>query len=212
MTLIPLIQILFFANQFQCISRVNIHPKTHGNYQTTLDPSHFPFWLKYAQAIFNLIPYTSISLIPNQFQHVIQNALSNPNHHSLYFSNPNLIHFFLNLFQNHHDSTLNTTNLTSIQENQGISHEKHKNQLSHQWKLTCFLVFPWLFFLDSTWISLGKLEGEENHIPPCSTLSHMFFFPSFSFLSFLFSLFFSLFPFMAELPSFEQTQLLEFTF
>ena len=69
---------------------------------------------------FNLMPHTSISLIPNQFQHVIQNALSNPNHHVLYFSNPNLIHFFLNLYQNHHDSTLNTTNLTSIQENQGI--------------------------------------------------------------------------------------------
>ena len=79
-----------------------------------------------------LRPYTSISLISNQFQHVIQNALSNPNHHSLYFSNPNLIHLFFNLYQNHHDSTLNTTNLTSIQENQGISLEKHKNQLSHQ--------------------------------------------------------------------------------
>ena len=70
---------------------------------------------------------TSISQIPNQFQHVIQNALSNPNHYSLYFSKPNIIHFFLNLYQNHHDSTLNTTNLTSIQENQDIRHEKHKN-------------------------------------------------------------------------------------
>ena len=144
MTLIPSIQILFFANQFQCISIVNIHPKTHGNYQTTLDPSHFPFGRNmhkpYSILFFhflhsnhsNLMPYTSISLIPNQFQHVIQNALSNPNHHSLYCSNPNLIHFFLNLYQNHLDSTLNTTNITSIQENQGITHEKHKNKLSHQ--------------------------------------------------------------------------------
>ena len=45
--------------------------------------------------------------------------------HSLYFSNPNLIHFFLNFYQNHHDSTLNTPILTSIQENQSIRHEKH---------------------------------------------------------------------------------------
>ena len=45
--------------------------------------------------------------------------------HSLDFSNPNLIHFFLNLYQNHHDLTLNTTILPSIQENQSIRYEKH---------------------------------------------------------------------------------------
>ena len=43
MILMPSIQILFFSNKFQCISRVKIHPKTHVNYQTTLDPSHFHF-------------------------------------------------------------------------------------------------------------------------------------------------------------------------
>ena len=144
MTLIPSIQILFFANQFQCISRVNIHLKHMEITKLPLTPlislfgrnMHKPYSILFFHFLHfnhsNLMPYTSISLIPNQFQHVIQNALSNPNHHSLYFSNPNLIHFFLNLYQNHHDSTLNTTNLTSIQENQGISHEKHKNQLSHQ--------------------------------------------------------------------------------
>ena len=43
MILMPSIQIIFFSNQFQCISRVKIHLKTHGNYQITLDPSHFHF-------------------------------------------------------------------------------------------------------------------------------------------------------------------------
>ena len=33
MILMPSIQIFFFSNQFQCISRVKIYPKTHGNYQ-----------------------------------------------------------------------------------------------------------------------------------------------------------------------------------
>ena len=93
----------------------------------------------------NLMPYTSISLIPNQFQHVIQNALSNPNHHSLYFSNPNLIHFFLNLYQNHHDSTLNTTNLTSIQANQGIKYKKHKSPTFPPLETYLFLEFSLVF-------------------------------------------------------------------
>ena len=51
--------------------------------------------------------------------------------HSLDFSNPNLIHVFLNFYQIHHDSTLNTTILPSIQENQSIGMENNKIQLSH---------------------------------------------------------------------------------
>ena len=137
----------------------------------------------------NLMPYTSISLIPNQFQHFIQNALSNPNHHSLYFSNPNLIHFFLNLYQNHHDSTLNTTILTSIQENQDISHEKHQKPTFPPIETYLFLGFLWLLSLDTTWRSLGELEGGEKLTS--HTCSTVFF--HFSLLSFLFSLFFSLF-------------------
>ena len=70
---------------------------------------------------------TSISLIPNQFQHIIQMHYQTLTHHSLDLSKLNLIYFFLNLSQKHHHSTLNTTNLTSIQENQGITHEKHKD-------------------------------------------------------------------------------------
>ena len=73
MILMPSIQILFFSNQFQCISRVKIYPKTHGNYQTTLDPSHFHFGLimhkPYSILFFHFLhsnhsnpkPYTSIS-------------------------------------------------------------------------------------------------------------------------------------------------------
>ena len=87
-----------------------------------------------------LMPSIQILFFPNQFQCIIpqfHKSLTNFNisykiqHqtltiHSLDFSNPNLIHFFLNFYQKHHHSTLNTTNLTSIQENQGIRYKKHK--------------------------------------------------------------------------------------
>ena len=88
-----------------------------------------------------LMPSIQILFFYNQFQCIIpqfHKSLTNFNisykiqHqtltiHSLDFSNPNLIHFFLNFYQKHHHSTLNTTNLTSIQENQGIRYKKHKN-------------------------------------------------------------------------------------
>ena len=49
---------------------------------------HFFFHSKH----FNLMPYTSISLMPNQFQHITQNSLSNPNNFLTFFfktkSNP----------------------------------------------------------------------------------------------------------------------------
>ena len=77
-----------------------------------------------------LIPSIQILLFSNQFQCIIpqfHKSLTNLNisykiqHqtltlHSLDFSNPNLIHFFLNFYQNHHDSTFNTPILTSIQK------------------------------------------------------------------------------------------------
>ena len=135
----------------------------------------------------NLMLYTSISLIPNQFQHVIQNALSNPNHHSLYFSNPNLIHFFLNLYQNHHDSTLITTNLTSIQENQDISHENIKINFPTNRNLLVFLFllgFSSLIPLGSHLESLEEKKITSHLAPPCLT-RFFFSFLLFSFLSFL---------------------------
>ena len=86
--------------------------------------------------LYNMILMPSIQIIffYNQFQCIIpqfHKSLTNFNisykiqHqtltiHSLDFPNPNLIHFFLNFYQKHHHSTLNTTNLTSIQENQDV--------------------------------------------------------------------------------------------
>ena len=106
----------------------------------------------------NIMPYTSISLIPNQFQHIKQMHYQTLTNNSLYFSKPNLIHFFFNLYQNHHYSTLNTTNLTSTQENQDISHEKHQKPTFPPIETYLFLDFLSLFFLDITWRPLGKLE------------------------------------------------------
>ena len=135
----------------------------------------------------NLMPYTSILLIPNQFQHVIQNALSNPNHHSLYFSNPNLNHFFLNLYQNHHDSTLNTTNLTSIQENKALVMKNIKVNFPTNRNLLVFLFFlgfSSLIPLGSHLESLKEKKITSHLAPPC--LTRIFFpFLLFSFLSFL---------------------------
>ena len=95
MILMHSIQIFFFSNQFQCSSRVKIHPKTQGNYQITLDLSHLHFGRimhkPYSILFFHflhsnhshLMPYTPISLIPNQFQHIIKNSTSTLIIHSL---------------------------------------------------------------------------------------------------------------------------------
>ena len=99
------------------------------------------FFLTAFPLLYNMIlmPSFQILFFSNQFQCIIPQfhiSLTNFNisykiqHqtltiHSLDFSNPNLIHFFLNFYQNHHDSTLNTPIVTSIQENQSIRHEKH---------------------------------------------------------------------------------------
>ena len=123
-----------------------------------------------------LMPSIQILFFSNQFQCIIppfHKSLTNFNisykiqHqtltiHSFDFSNPNLIHFFLNFYQNHHDSTLNTPILTSIQENQSIRHEKHSNPTFPPLETYLFLGFTWLFSLATTWKSLEELEEEEK--------------------------------------------------
>ena len=108
--------------------------------------------------------------------------------HSLDFSNPNLIHFFLNFYQIHHDSTLNTTILPSIQENQSIRYGKHQNPTFPPLETYLFLVFlgsslliPLVDHLKSL-----KKEKKKSHIPLLHFSPHMF--SPFSFLSFLLSL------------------------
>ena len=126
-----------------------------------------------------LMPSIQILFFSNQFQCIIlqfHKSLTNFNisykiqHqtltiHSLDFSNPNLIHFFLNFYQNHHDSTLNTPILPSIQENQSIRYGKHKKTNFPTVKNLLVLGFPWLLSLDSTCRSLEELEeGEKSHL------------------------------------------------
>ena len=150
-----------------------------------------------------LMPSIQILFFSNQFQCIIpqfHKSLTNFNisykiqHqtltiHSLDFSNPNLIHFFLNFYQIHHDSTLNTPILPSIQENQSIRYGKHKNPIFPPLETYLFLGFPWLFSLATPWKSLEELE-EEKKITSylCSTLASTVLS-----LLYLFSPFFSLF-------------------
>ena len=153
------------------------------------------------------MPYTSISLIPNQFQHIIKISTSTLIIHSLdvFFSNPNLIHFFLNLYQNHHDLTLNTTILPSIQENQSIRYGKHQNPTFTPLKTYLFLVFLGSSLLIPLVDHLKSLKKEKKsplpllHLSPKRFLLPSLFFPLFSLFSFLFSLI------MAELSLLEQS-------
>ena len=140
-----------------------------------------------------LMPSIQILFFSNQFQCIIpqfHKSLTNFNisykiqHqtltiHSLDFSNPNLIHFFLNFYQIHHDSTLNTPILPSIQENQSIRYGKHQNPTFSPLKTYLFLVF----LGSSLLIPLGRRK--KSHLPPCSTFSSL---SLLSFLSFLPSL------------------------
>ena len=150
-----------------------------------------------------LMPSNQILFFSNQFQCIIpqfHKSLTNFNisykiqhqtltMYSLDFSNPNLIHFFLNFYQIHHDSTLNTLILPSIQENQSIRYGKHQNPTFPPLKTYLFLVFLGSSLLIPLVDHLKSLNEEKNsHLIPwpyiCSS--------SISFLSFLFSLFFPL--------------------
>ena len=116
--------------------------------------------------------------------------------------NPNLIHGFLNLSQNHHHSTLNATNLTSIQENQIIRYEKHKNPTFPPLKTYLFLVFLGSSLLIPLVDHLKSLDEEKkitSHTWPFTFSS------CFPFLSFLFSLFFPLLSLLRVLLLFETT-------
>ena len=156
--------------------------------------SHIPF---YSSIFFTLI--TQIQCLIPQFHKSLTNfnisykiQHQTLTIHSLDFSNPNLIHFFLNFYQNHHDSTLNTTILPSIQENQSIRYGKHQNPTFPPLKTYLFLVFlgsslliPFVDHLKSL-----KKEKKKSHLPLLHLSPHTF--SPFSFLSFLFFLFFPL--------------------
>ena len=158
------------------------------------------------------MPSIQILFFSNQFQCIIpqfHKSLTNFNisykiqHqtltiHSLdFFSNPNLIHFFLNFYQKHHHSSSNTPILPSIQENQSISHE-HKNPTFPPLKTYLFLVFLGSSLLIPLVDHLKSLnEEKKSHLIPWPYT----FSSCFSFLSFLFSLFFPL-SLIAELSLF----------
>ena len=132
----------------------------------------------------NLMHYTHFNI-----SHTIHYQTLTLTH--LIFQNPNLIHGFLNLSQNHHHSTLNATNLTSIQENQIIRHEKHKNPTFPPLKTYFFFVFLGSSLLIPLVDHLKSLNEEKNHIsylgPSLFLLASPFspFFSLFSSLSFL---------------------------
>ena len=165
--------------------------------------------------LYNMIFMPSIQILffSNQFQCIIpqfHKSLTNFNisykiqHqtltiHSLdFFSNPNLIHFFLNFYQKHHHSSSNTPILPSIQENQSIRHEKHKNPTFPPLKTYLFLVFLGSSLLIPLVDHLKSLnEEKKSHLIPWPYT----FSSCFSFLSFLFSLFFPL-SLIAELSLF----------
>ena len=153
------------------------------------------------------MPSIQILFFSNQFQCIIpqfHKSLTNFNisykiqHqtltiHSLdFFPNPNLIHFFLNFYQKHHHSSSNTPILPSIQENQSIRHEKHKNPTFPPLKTYLFLVFLGSSLLIPLVDHLKSLNKEKKSplIPwPYTFSSLSLFFP---FFSLLFSLLLSL--------------------
>ena len=152
-----------------------------------------------------LMPSIQILFFSNQFQCIIpqfHKSLTNFNisykiqHqtltiHSLDFSNPNLIHFFLNFYQIHHDSTLNTPILPSIQENQSIRYGKHQNPTFPPLKTYLFLVFLGSSLLIPLVDHLKSLnEEKKSHLIPWPYT----FSSSFSFLSLFFLFFPPFFP------------------
>ena len=161
------------------------------------------------------MPSIQILFFSNQFQCIIpkfHKSLTNFNisykiqHqtltiHSLdFFSNPNLIHFFLNFYQKHHHSSSNTPILPSIQENQSIRHEKHKNPTFPPLKTYLFLVFLGSSLLIPLVDHLKSLN-EEKKITSHTLALHFFFLLLLSLLSFL-----------SFLPSFSHSRALPFFF
>ena len=144
-----------------------------------IDQNVFLFHFFFHSKHLNLMHYTHFNI-----SHTIHYQTLTLTH--LIFQNPNLIHGFLNLSQNHHHSTLNATNLTSIQENQNIRHEKHQTRTFPPLKTYLFLVS----FGSSPLLSLVEhLESlkEKKKLTSPTWISP--FSSSFSFLPFLFSLF-----------------------
>ena len=158
-------------------------------------------------SLYNMIFMPSIQILffSNQFQCIIpqfHKSLTNFNisykiqHqtltiHSLdFFSNPNLIHFFLNFYQKHHHPSSNTPILPSIQENQSIRYEKHKNTTFPPLKTYLFLVFLGSSLLIPLVDHLKSLnEEKKNHISylgPTLFLLASPFSPFFSLFSSLF--------------------------
>ena len=104
-----------------------------------------------------------------------------------FFSNPNLINFFLNFYQIHHDSTLNTpigVLSTKPQQIKGLCDLSTKTLGSEQTNLhrKTLAITPITLGIQKTLDSIQK-----KYIP-------LFF----SFFSFLFFLFFSLFLFLLQ--------------
>ena len=158
------------------------------------------------------MPSIQILFFSNQFQCIIpqfHKSLTNFNisykiqHqtltiHSLDFSNPNLIHLFLNFYQIHHDSTLNTPIRPSIQENQSIRYGKHQNQTFPPLKTYLLLVFLGSSLLIPLVDHLKSLN-EEKKITSHTLALHFFFFLLLSLLYFLYFL-----------PSFSHSRALPF--
>ena len=160
-----------------------------------IDQNVFLFHFFFHSKHLNLMHYTHFNI-----SHTIHYQTLTLTH--LIFQNPNLIHGFLNLSQNHHHSTLNTLILPSIQENQSIRHEKHKNPTFPPLKTYLFLVFLGSSLLIPLVDHLKSLnEEKKSHLIPWP-----FTFSScFSFISFLFSLFFPLLSLLRVLLLFEPT-------
>ena len=145
-----------------------------------------------------LMPSIQILFFSNQFQCIIPQFHKSLTIHSLDFSNPNLIHLFLNFYQNHHDSTLNIPILPSIQENQSIRYGKHQNPTFPPLETYLFLVFLGSSLLIPLVDHLKSLKKEKkSHLPLLHLSPHTF--SPFSFLSFIYSLFFPLLRFALDI-------------
>ena len=124
-----------------------------------------------------LMPSIQILFFSNQFQCIIpqfHKSLTNFNisykiqHQTLTIHSLDFSHFFLNFYQNHHDSSSNTPILPSIQENQSIRYGKHQNPTFPPLKTYLFLVFLGSSLLIPLVDHLKSLKEKNNHTSPCS--------------------------------------------